>query len=275
MLRGQFRVEDGISVPVGAAAADAYTAQWESEAEDDHVRAAIAADGEATLEALTRKTTRIWERLPRGARYGTILDLGCGYGRLALHLGATRGVSCDRYVAVDVSRGMLRHLLRYRERFGVFPGAEVLAVQASIDELPLEDGSVDLAVSSAVFLHMGTGYLRRALAEVARVLRPGGAYVFESSFPNSRCPANLPFVLRGRLGGTTPNRVKFRSEREVRELVRASGLGPFAVEPTGYALLPKRLGPLEVPLARRVNAALGTPPRLRGLLAVSFSVASL
>lgn len=65
--------------------------------------------------------TPIWAALPAGARYGTILDLGCGYGRIALHLGIGRGIACDRHVGVDIADGMLRHLLRYREQFDLFP----------------------------------------------------------------------------------------------------------------------------------------------------------
>src|SRR6188472_123529 len=140
----------GVFVAPGETADTAYRRVWEAEAEQDHVRSAIATGGDETLEALTAKTTSIWEALPRGSHYGTIVDLGCGYGRIALHLGLEREIACDRYVAVDIAEAMLRHLVRYRERFGLFPDAEVWPVRASIDALPLEDASVDLVVSSAV-----------------------------------------------------------------------------------------------------------------------------
>lgn len=249
---------------------DEYRSIWEAEAAEDHVRSAIAAGGEETVQALTAKTTAIWETLPAGGHYGTILDLGCGYGRIALHLGLNRGLTCDRYVGVDISEGMLRHLERYRERFDLFPGAVVETVQGSIDALPLEDESVDLAVSSAVFLHMGDRYVRGALAEVARVLRPGGRYVFEASFPNRRNPGNLPWVVAGALRERRPNQVKFRTRGEVEAMLQDSGLAarlPYAIEPASYALLPKGL----VPGARRVNALANG----RAALAESFSVRSV
>jgi SAM-dependent methyltransferase len=248
---------------------DEYRQVWEAEAAEDHVRSAIAAGGDESLAALTGKVTPLWETLPAGAHHGTILDLGCGYGRIALHLGLNRGITTDRYVGVDISDGMLGHLRRYREQFGLWPDAEVETVRASIDELPLADESVDLAVSSAVFLHMGDRYVRGALAEVARVLRPDGAFVFEASFPNRHNPGNLPWVLGG-VWERRPNQVKFRSRGDVERLLRESGLAArfrYAIEPASYALLPKGL----VPGARRVNAWASR----RRLFPESFNVRSL
>ena len=57
----------------------------------------------------------------------------------------------------------------------------------------MESDSVDLALTSAVFLHMGKGFVERAVAEIARVLKPGGQFVFDVSFPNAREPGQLPF----------------------------------------------------------------------------------
>jgi ubiquinone/menaquinone biosynthesis C-methylase UbiE len=248
---------------------DAYRQIWETEAADDHVRSAIASGGEETVEALTAKVTPIWETLPEGAHYGTILDLGCGYGRIALHLGLNRGITTDRYVGADISQGMLDHLASYRDRHSLWPEAQVELVRTSIDALPLEDASVDLAVSSAVFLHMGDRFVRGALAEVARVLKPEGRFIFEASFPNRHNPGNLPWVLAG-FRERRPNQVKFRSRADVRRLLRDSGLErrfSYAIEPASYALLPKGL----VPGARRVNALVSG----RRLFAESFNVRSV
>jgi SAM-dependent methyltransferase len=249
---------------------DAYRQIWETEAAEDHVRSAIAAGGDETLAALTSKVTPVWETLPAEAHYGTILDLGCGYGRIALHLGLNRGITTDRYVGADISEGMLGHLADYRERLGLWPDARFEPVRTSIDALPLAADSVDLAVSSAVFLHMGDRFVRGALAEVARVLKPDGAFVFEASFPNRHNPGNLPWVLAGALRERRPNQVKFRSRAEVERLLRDSGLAArfdYAIEPASYALLPKGL----VPGARRVNALVAE----RRVFAESFNVRSV
>jgi arsenite methyltransferase len=276
VLDERVHVRDGIAY--AEESPSAYRARWEGEARSDHVESALATpDAHDDLAALTAKVTAVWDRFPPAHRVGTLVDLGTGYGRIPLHLSHNRGLRCDTFCGVDISEAMLHRLLEYRERFDVFLGASVHAICASADRLPLATGSADLVVSSAVFLHMGKSYVRRALVEVARVLRPGGAFVFESSFPNPYNPLNLPSRLKPpRL--RKPNAMKYWTRAEVEALIRESGLagrtGPFTVEPTRFAILPKRVGPLRVPLARRANDALGTPRRLHGLLAVTYTAFS-
>ena len=53
----------------------------------------------------------------------------------------------------------MRRLIEYREQHSVFPDADVVAICASADDIPLADASVDLVVSSAVFLHMGKWFV--------------------------------------------------------------------------------------------------------------------
>jgi SAM-dependent methyltransferase len=280
VLYDRLRVTDGIAFADGAGGS-AYRARWEQEAETNHVRSAVASSPseptDETLETLTLKVAPLWARIPRDRHVGTLLDIGAGYGRIDLYLSQERGLTCDTFCAVDISEGMLRRLLEYRERFDVFPGADVHALCISAHDLPIDDDSVDLVVSSVVFLHMGKGYVRRAVAEIARVLKPGGAFVFDASFPNALNPPSYPHRLKPqRL--RNPNAMKFWTRSEVERLVHESGLaaqaGPFRIEPSGFGLVPKSVGPLTVPFARRVNAAIGTPTHLRSVLATSYSVFS-
>ena len=150
-------------------------------------------------------------------------------------------------------------------------------VCASADDLPLEDGSVDLVVSSAVFLHMGKHFVAAAIREVARVLKPNGEFIFDVSFPNKRNPSSwVPRLKPGPL--RNPNALKYWTRPEVERLIESSGLaeraGGYHVEASSYGALPKRLGPLSVPGARRVNAAIGTPSILRDFFAVSYNAYS-
>ena len=92
-----------------------------------------------------------------------VLDLGCGTGVLASHL-AGAGYSV---VGADPSAGMLE-VMRTR-------APEVESVQASGTDLPFADGEFDLSVSVATMHHIAdAGDVARALAEMARVVRPGG-----------------------------------------------------------------------------------------------------
>jgi SAM-dependent methyltransferase len=96
------------------------------------------------------------------ARPRRVLEVGCGWGELAQWLARETGAEV---VAVDLSPRMVELA---RER-GV--DARVADVQA----LPFEDGSFDVAVAAWMLYHVRD--LDAAVAELARVLRPGGRLV--------------------------------------------------------------------------------------------------
>jgi ubiquinone/menaquinone biosynthesis C-methylase UbiE len=105
-------------------------------------------------------------------RYGVgrdILEAGCGTG-LLLAEAARIGRSA---IGLDLSRGMLA---RARER-----GLRV--VQGSLTQIPLPDASVDLVYSMKVLAHVPP--IRQAVAELARVTRPGGHLLLEFYNPRS------------------------------------------------------------------------------------------
>lgn len=101
-----------------------------------------------------------------GAR--TILDLGCGTGNDAARLAAA-GYSVT---AVDLSREAIR---RAEARYG----ARARFVVADMTQrLPFADGGFD-AVMSNVAMHMfPDGVTRAMFAEVGRVVRPSGMFLF-------------------------------------------------------------------------------------------------
>jgi arsenite methyltransferase len=271
---------DGILHRADAAGISDYRRRWEDEAAEDHIRSAIAdgSSGPVDLGALTAKTSPLWDRLPEGQHFETVLEIGAGYGRIPLYLANSRRVTWSNYCAVDIAENMLRELLRYDEQFGRNPEANLYPICVSADSLPLENDSVDLAITSAVFLHMGKGFVERAVAEIARTLKPGGHFVFDVSFPNARNPASFHSRLKPHRW-RAPNFMKYWTREEVDALLRTSGLatkaGSTTIEPAGYTLLPKRVGPIPVPLARRVNSALGpSPRRFRNVLATTYDAYS-
>src|SRR5512141_2794106 len=105
-------------------------------------------------------------------RYGTgrdILEAGCGTGLLLVEA-AKVGRSA---VGLDLSHGMLT---RARDR-----GLRVL--QGSLTAVPLPDASVALVYSMKVLAHVPP--IREAVAELARVTRPGGHLLLEFYNPRS------------------------------------------------------------------------------------------
>jgi SAM-dependent methyltransferase len=118
------------------------------------------------------------ERLPRDAR---ILELGGGGGFFAQAL-AARGF--QNLTLTDFTATTLAAL---RQR-----APDALLVGADAARLPFRDTSFDALVSSDVIEHLPD--MAAHLAEVARVLRPGGRYYVKT--PNRRL-AELFYRLRG------------------------------------------------------------------------------
>ncbi len=97
----------------------------------------------------------------------TVLEVGVGTGRIARPLLA-RGV---RVTGLDVSRKMMARLVDTLPAGATRPAL----VQGTAENLPLADAGVD-AVLSVHVLHLIPNW-QAALAEVRRVLGPGGAFV--------------------------------------------------------------------------------------------------
>ncbi len=95
-----------------------------------------------------------------------ILDIGVGPGLLARELARLVGAE-GRVTGIDLSPDMLAMA---RERLADLPQAECLTADAT--DLGLPDGRFDAAVSTQVYEYVTD--MPRALAELRRVLRPGG-----------------------------------------------------------------------------------------------------
>jgi len=118
----------------------------------------------------------------------TVLDLGCGTGRLSL-AAADRGADV---IGIDISRQMLRQAAakakRGRPRF----------TWADMTALPFPDSRFDMVISSLAMTHLHPNRRTAAFTEAARVLRVGGMLVvavknsrLEDIFPNRFVTADL------------------------------------------------------------------------------------
>ena len=105
------------------------------------------------------------------ARHGTnreVLECGCGTGLLL-----ERFATFSRAKGIDLSPGMLE---KARER-----GLDVC--EGSVTSLPFADASFDVTCSFKVLAHVPE--IGKALAEMARVTRPGGVILAEFYNPLS------------------------------------------------------------------------------------------
>ncbi len=101
----------------------------------------------------------------------SVLDLGCGDGRLAALMLEARP-SVGRVVAVDVSPPMLE---RARARFADDRRVEVREGDLAVPLDPLAAlGPFDVVVSGFAIHHLEDGRKRELFGEVSRLLAPGG-----------------------------------------------------------------------------------------------------
>ncbi|HYN01681.1 MAG TPA: methyltransferase domain-containing protein [Vicinamibacteria bacterium] len=106
-----------------------------------------------------------------------VLDLGCGAARNAAPI-AAEGATV---IGIDVASPMLEAARGRVADAGLH--RRVALLRAPMDRLPVRDASVDLVVAHGVWnLARSAAELRRAIAEAARVARPGaGLFVFTFS----------------------------------------------------------------------------------------------
>ncbi|MFJ9619949.1 class I SAM-dependent methyltransferase [Streptomyces noursei] len=163
------RIEEvrALTTGTGAALPDGRTAVGELDV------AAGYASWAARYDSLPSSYIEVEEPVVHGlldrGPVGTALDAACGTGRQTAAL-AARGY---RTVGVDQSPEMLAHARRK------VPDAEFR--RGRLEDLPLDDGSVDLAVCSLAMTHLPD--VSTGIAELARVLRPGGRIILSDLHP--------------------------------------------------------------------------------------------
>lgn len=107
---------------------------------------------------------RVWVT---GEAAGRVLEVGVGTGANFPYYPEALGL-----VAVDPNLFMLARARRRADRLG----RDVGLIRAAAEALPFADGSFDTVVATLVFCSVFD--LDRAVAEVRRVLRPGGTFRF-------------------------------------------------------------------------------------------------
>ena len=104
----------------------------------------------------------------RGAQANTALDLGCGVGRHALAL-AGMGFSVT---AVDMAQEGLAEVSRSARDAGL----EIATQAAPMSALPFPAGAFDFVLAWNVIYHGDGDIVRRTIAGIRRVLKPGGSF---------------------------------------------------------------------------------------------------
>jgi 2-polyprenyl-3-methyl-5-hydroxy-6-metoxy-1,4-benzoquinol methylase len=154
-----------------------------------------------TYQAKLRIVRRYLDSVPAGAR---VLDAGCG-----------EGVLVEEYASRLRIEGLDENY------------SSALVRQGSLVALPYEAGTFDRALCLDVLEHLSFEDQPRALAELARVLRPGGELIV--SVPNlAHLQSRIHFLLRGSLIRTA-SELKHPGDRPIGEYLRLAGRAGFSL----------------------------------------------
>jgi SAM-dependent methyltransferase len=129
----------------------------------DHFNAIAGQYPASEVHSNSPTIRRLHELLgPKGA--GSVCDVGCGPGHLALSFGG----AASRIVGVDAAPNMLRQFEKLAKERGVI----IETVQAYAGNIPLPDGSFDAVVSRLAPHHFPE--INAAIREIVRLAKPGG-----------------------------------------------------------------------------------------------------
>jgi ubiquinone/menaquinone biosynthesis C-methylase UbiE len=144
-----------------------------------------------------------------------VLDLGCGTGTLSVQI--KRRHPDARVFALDPDPHALARARRKAQRAGV----AIEFQQGFGDALPWADASFERVLSSLVLHHLTGEEKRRTLAEVRRVLVPGGRlHVLDFGPPRTRLDRALTFFVHhgGRIADNLAGRLPgFMGEAGLRD----------------------------------------------------------
>jgi SAM-dependent methyltransferase len=146
---------------------------WDRDADDyhdEHGEFLGTADFVWSPERLHEADARLLGDV-RGRR---VLEVGCGAAMCSRWLAAHGALP----VAFDLSAGMLRHARHGAAATGI----DVPLVQADAQHLPFPDDAFDIVFTAFGAIQF-VADSARVMSEAARVLRPGGRWVFATTHP--------------------------------------------------------------------------------------------
>lgn len=150
-----------------------------------------------------------------------VLDVGCGTGTVAIELESRVGAGKVR--GIDASPEMIEVATEKAAK----AGADIDVQVALIEALPFADASFDLVTSSLMLHHLPGDLKRKGLAEVRRVLKPGGRFVVVDFAATSHSPLGHLLSILGHGGGES-------TVSELTPLLKEAGFSDVEAIPTRH-----------------------------------------
>ncbi len=132
-------------------------------------------------EASSRTHSRMIEKAGEPSGSDQVIDLGSGYGGSARFLASRFGCRVVALNLSEVENKRARELNREQKLSDLID-----VVDGHFEELPYEDETFDLVLSQDAFLHSPAR--DKVIREAARVLKPGGSFVFTDPMQADDCP---------------------------------------------------------------------------------------
>lgn len=155
--------------------------------------------------ASTATVNAMAERLQSLGPDSHVLDIGAGYGGSARHLAKAHGCKVTCLNISETQNDTNRHKT---QRAGLTDKVSVL--HGVFENIPAEDGSVDIVWSQDAILH--SDQRRQVLSEVFRVLKPGGEFIFTDPMQADDCPPDVLQPVYDRLSLTSLGSFRFYRE---------------------------------------------------------------
>lgn len=106
----------------------------------------------------------------------TLVDLGCGIGRLAVHVIPT--LVGGSYIGIDISETMLKRAKARIAEAVPNPPCRLTWIKQTTPEFNLPENSVDMMCAISVFTHMEAEDAYRYLRAALKVVKPTGRFIF-------------------------------------------------------------------------------------------------
>jgi ubiquinone/menaquinone biosynthesis C-methylase UbiE len=204
------------------------TLVYERTAEDEAITAEMARAA-GSYDSYMRKMTlgreqklrEVCVELARVKPGDAVLEVGCGTGSLTLAAKRQAGTS-GGVCGIDVLPAMIEQSRRKATEAGL----DIDFRLGSINAIPYEDARFDVVLCSFMIFHMSEPVRRAGLAEIRRVLKPGGRlFVVDLGLP----PGHVSRKLAGLLFRWVNDEVG-----DLLPLVKASGFTDPQVAPVPF-----------------------------------------